>query len=1224
METQKNHNATLSSKMFKNACYCIVCCTMYPKPGELQHMHGIKHHKQMEKVMGSDAVHACQACNTKAMDLREYIKHVSTVEHKENLDGLEDVKRVSLHESLSAEAIAAIVERNKQLKHQEKKVLKKKKKKQKLEMQRNALGKNPTASKMSTQMQEVHPTDSESERWYQTYIPSRFSQSGTGYYSSCDPNSIGSNLCNKMPNESRWSENHTSQSTATDGPEPMAWSPTPYNCRYGQHGDTQAKDFTSDHFPPKGALIFDQTQADSSRSSQSVQKGSEHSTQPASFTATSTTAAQTVNSMLRNIRKSLGVREPCRAEREARKQICESRKQGSDASQNDLSTSAHPHQMLFRTIQMPKDLSEASQTDSQDITYITSSPDVSKAREQNNSRKVRIAHKPGKAHGDKEDRLKPTINKLLSQSGSKSRLDWNMMYDQAKKRRTKRKPRFGVEMVKRQIPQLPEARSLTLSEGSLWVTLPVNSSDPPGILPPELQVPDDTNSCIEVQSDSQEFLESNCAPNIIRVSKKEPNWKDGSEEFRDGRCSSKRKRNRDVVDDITDMTPATKRILNTDQGQMERLLAVSLKEEEMCLRLGDLDESANKARIALQTAYAEVQRLMLLKQQCMAEVNSLRAERIEILKAMQGASAVSELPSTSHAGAAAPTRTLPLSTSEPAPVSSNQPTPSTAPAASTPTIPDPLKQGETCHLPTNNAQLDEKPHVSQRSVNPPPSAEVLTEQLEQETSGNPQDRNQGPDKECLLIEDDSHIKVDENPHGNVSVPEKQEDKESDDVVEVNNSSNQVVIAIDESDDEDKPELGTLPVQPAPPQAAESEALVSVSFQTVQQCKSPLKIELPDEPVMGDVTSPVSVEEQKPSVGAFSDHSGPIHGLQIHNGFLYTCSADNTARAYCLVTRECKAVFDGHTNKINCLLVSAVPNAPARLFTGSSDQTIRSYSIKSQKCLNQINLPDRVLCLHIRWNILYVGLASGSVASYDLKTLKQLDVFECHGPRGVSCMGSAQEGARRLLLVGSYDSTISVRDAKSGLLLRSLEGHTKTVLCMNVVNDLVFSGSSDTSVHAHNIHSGELIRIYKGHGHAVTSIVILGKVMVTSCLDQLVRVYELQSHDRLQVYGGHSDMVMCMAVHKSIIYTGCYDGSLTAVKLNLMKNYRCWWEKCSLIFGILDHLVQHLTRDHTNPSLQMIKCRWRSCDAFFANQQSIKEKLPEHMQFHVDNDSSAAL
>lgn len=28
-----------------------------------------------------------------------------------------------------------------------------------------------------------------------------------------------------------------------------------------------------------------------------------------------------------------------------------------------------------------------------------------------------------------------------------------------------------------------------------------------------------------------------------------------------------------------------------------------------------------------------------------------------------------------------------------------------------------------------------------------------------------------------------------------------------------------------------------------------------------------------------------------------------------------------------------------------------------------------------------------------------------------------------------------------------------------------------------------------------------------------------------------------------------------------IYTGCYDGSVQAVKLNLMKNYRCWVRVC---------------------------------------------------------------
>ncbi|XP_071600748.1 zinc finger protein 106 isoform X2 [Heliangelus exortis] len=362
------------------------------------------------------------------------------------------------------------------------------------------------------------------------------------------------------------------------------------------------------------------------------------------------------------------------------------------------------------------------------------------------------------------------------------------------------------------------------------------------------------------------------------------------------------------------------------------------------------------------------------------------------------------------------------------------------------------------------------------------------------------------------------------------------------------------------------------------------------------------------------------EDEEPTEGNFEGHLAAVNALQIFGNLLYTCSADKTVCAYNLVSRKCVAIFEGHTSKVNCLLVTQTNGKNAALYTGSSDHTINCYNIKTRERMEQFKLEDRVLCLHSRWRILYAGLANGSVVTFSIKNNKQVDTFECHGPRAVSCLATAQEGARRLLVVGSYDCTISVRDARNGLLLRTLEGHSKTILCMKVVNDLVFSGSSDQSVHAHNIHTGELVRIYKGHNHAVTVVNILGKVMVTACLDKFVRVYELQSHDRLQVYGGHTDMIMCMTIHKSMIYTGCYDGSVRAVRLNLMQNYRCWWHGCSLIFGVVDHLKQHLLNDHTNPNFQTLKCRWKNCDAFFTSRKGSKQDAVGHIERHAEDDS----
>ncbi|XP_028994794.1 zinc finger protein 106 [Betta splendens] len=427
----------------------------------------------------------------------------------------------------------------------------------------------------------------------------------------------------------------------------------------------------------------------------------------------------------------------------------------------------------------------------------------------------------------------------------------------------------------------------------------------------------------------------------------------------------------------------------------------------------------------------------------------------------------------------------------------------------------------------------------------------------------------------------------------------------------------------------QPQTQAFPAAPAPdsykpePQSLACNEVTSTSDMDVcrsSESEMPVPTNLPKINKTSSDASSDHGEDEMPMEGVFEGHQEAVNAMQVHNGLLYTCSGDRTVRAFDLVSRRCVAVFEGHSSKVSCLLVSVAPSLHHRLYSGSSDQTIRCYSLKTQELEQQFSLPDRVLCFHSRWKTLYAGLANGTVVTFNLKTNRQMDAFECHGPRAVSCLASSQEGSRRILLVGSYDSTISVRDAKNGLLLRALVGHTKTVLCMKVVNDLVFSGSSDQCVYAHNIHTGELVQVYNGHSHAVSVVTVLGKVMVTACLDKLVRVYDLQTHNQLQVYGGHKDMVMCMAIHKNMIYTGCYDGSVQAVKLNLMQNYRCWWHGCSMVFAVKEHLQQHLIDSHTNPSLQKLRCRWKNCEEFLCTRNSSKQGLLVHMQKHAEEET----
>ncbi|KAM6915438.1 zinc finger protein 106 [Xenentodon cancila] len=1142
------------------------------------------------------------------------------------------------------------------------------------------------------------------------------------------------------------SKTHKCQGGATDRPNQMTLPPVSQNRYYSMQSNSGPdRDFTSDNLPENGAIVFDHDHGETTASFRP--EGSSCSCCPAPANKSDDTAPVQeldVAAMLKQIRRVLGVREPCRADREARKQNSEVSVRAVDRSATQQAEAGQPagtstriHVTSSPAVPPPQVTAPAPRTDPSSIDSATSNHTTVKRRrrrreqcrenslaaerlsnssendyqgcsegstslsrcaatysEPNLSKphKVRIAHRPQVVQEQKEVGCKPTLGNLPNLSGARSNLSWRKMYDDMKRKDVRGAPRFGIMLANHETDHERSTRDddLPLSEGFHWESLPGGVSGTDLTLPPPSH---ESHPDTQPVSRLEEPLEQPRAAQSPRSSqtvtgatvKEELNVEDESGALRNSVCANKRK-NTTVTDDGEASEKSgiekKKRKSNKDQEQLDQLLAVSVREDELSHSLQDLDKCLVQARSALQVAYTEVQRLMLLRQQFTNEVDSLRTKRIEILQLMQegysGASKAAERASTSSAGAAAtiPSPSLPsssafsssLSQQSPAAsplshISQPHPTPQTLAGV-------PLKQ-EICSLaPAGQTSVFSRTspcisEVSQVLVNPPaplfpsnllpplllrpshlgaptdaqkPLAESSTfvnssspvtsaRQKEEETRERLKSSTKAMvlTKEAPCAQSESGTKTGRHKKmGNVKGNGSSEDKsvqrkatevdnegnESDNSVEMVSFSNQEVIDVDKSDCEESPETDA-PVQPEAPQKSVGVDFSSPSTQSETKTESkiqPLTVQTKDAntPAVKDDTISESMEDKELSLGSFLSHAGSVHGLQVHNGLLYTCSGDNTARAYSLESRECQAVFEGHTNKVNCLLVSSLPNMPTRLYTGSSDQTIRCYSIKSKKCLEQLSLPDRVLCLHVAWNTLYAGLASGSVTSFDLKTVKELDVFECHGPRGVSCLGTAQEGARRLLLVGSYDSTISIRDAKSGLLLRSLQGHTKTVLCMKVVNDLVFSGSSDTSVHAHNIHTGELIRIYKGHSHAVTSIAILGKVMLTACLDKLVRVYELQSHDRLQVYGGHSDMVMCMAVHKSVIYTGCYDGSIQAVKLNLIQNHRCWWQSCPLVFGVPEHLIQHLVNDHSNPNLQTVKCRWKGCNTFFATTQSVKQ------------------
>ncbi|KAA8579221.1 hypothetical protein FQN60_007162 [Etheostoma spectabile] len=954
----------------------------------------------------------------------------------------------------------------------------------------------------------------------------------------------------------------------------------------------------------------------------------------------------------------------------------------------------------------------------------------------NIARRVRNLSESRRSDTEKDSGLKPTVRQLISSSGSRRNVNWEQVYQEVRKKQDKGKgmPRFGIEMVPmEQEDQSQEEEDIPLLEGFQWDSMMDNSASRKRSLSESSIAPASSHSLftslmsketVQREALSSEQQGSSISPNPIFTQENKDNTRQQEVEQMLGQFETLAQKQPEKLTSATvkalqrsdsDVRSAETSSLEhnnkrrkvkskKERLQIDQLLAVSLREEELSRSLQTVDTSLIQARAALEAAYIEVQRLMVVKQQMTGEMSTLRNKRIELLKGMQGS--LEEAPQVKlkeekmdsvEAEPHMPSSTL-ISSDSAAPPSPGPPAErASPPSSSLPFMPLVIKQEplSPVHVSSELDPVDNITHcahsttpeqpVAPAAASPPdptlhfqPSSESQPELYQTNTEHNWDNFAEPADcKESLsgLVETmEKSIQATQN-----SLTSLPDSKTPIKLLLASRRGSEEGSVIDCAAPQsfESPSILNLPASPSElrsgkrvrklkkrkvlkkaqgteqPESSDTEidgdalrprwlrprrrsSQVSTStlpledregdvnmegveeasrrlFQTSklekEDPKSPKNmVELPKvaraelplsldseecmEVIAADAFSDPG-EDDLPTEGVFEGHQEAVNAMQIYNGLLYTCSGDRTVKAFDLVSHKCVGVFEGHSSKVSSLLVSAAPSLHHRLYSGSSDQTICCYSLKTRELEQQFSLPDRVLCLHSRWKILFAGLANGTVVTFNLKTNKQMDVFECHGPRAVSCLASSQEGARKILLVGSYDSTISVRDAKNGLLLRTLDGHIKTVLCMKVVNDLVFSGSSDQCVYAHNIHTGELVRVYKGHSHAVTVVSVLGKVMVTACLDKLVRVYDLQSHNQLQVYAGHKDMVMCMAIHKNM------------------------WHGCSLVFGMMEHLQQHLINDHTGANSQTLKCRWKNCDEFICARSSSKQGVLMHMQKHTE-------
>ncbi|KAJ3104441.1 SCF ubiquitin ligase complex subunit cdc4 [Phlyctochytrium planicorne] len=254
------------------------------------------------------------------------------------------------------------------------------------------------------------------------------------------------------------------------------------------------------------------------------------------------------------------------------------------------------------------------------------------------------------------------------------------------------------------------------------------------------------------------------------------------------------------------------------------------------------------------------------------------------------------------------------------------------------------------------------------------------------------------------------------------------------------------------------------------------------------------------------------------------HEGGVWALQYWNNTLVSGSTDRTVRVWDLETGRCTHVFEGHTSTVRCLMIvtptviSPPPNKyghvqpsstqttdiPCPLIvTGSRDATLRVW-----------RLPDPHFVL------------------YGLETRDNLPLngapYFMHVLSGHTNSVRAIAGHGRVLVSGSYDTTVRVWDLVTGENVHCFRGHREKVYSVGYCHELrrAVSGSMDATVRVWCTRTGASLFCLEGHSSLVGLLELSPTYLVSAAADATLRIWCPTTGQCLATLTGHAAAITC--------------------------------------------------------------------------------------------------
>ncbi|CAN8272929.1 unnamed protein product [Cochlearia groenlandica] len=249
-----------------------------------------------------------------------------------------------------------------------------------------------------------------------------------------------------------------------------------------------------------------------------------------------------------------------------------------------------------------------------------------------------------------------------------------------------------------------------------------------------------------------------------------------------------------------------------------------------------------------------------------------------------------------------------------------------------------------------------------------------------------------------------------------------------------------------------------------------------------------------------------------------------------------------------------ASLEGHKKDVKGI---SLPMGSDKLFSASSDGTLRIWDCHSGQCVHTVNLKAEAGSLISEGPWVFLGLPN-AVKAFNVQTSKDLHL------NGVVGQVHAMTVANGMLFAGTSSGSISVWKATVSesdpfTYLTSLEGHHRgEVTCFIVSGQRLYSGSVDKTIKVWDLNTLQCIMTL-WDTDTVTSLLCWDKFLLSSSLDGTIKVWACSEDGSLKVVNTHrqeqSVHAFCGmhdAEGKPIIFCSYKDGTVSICDLPSFK------------------------------------------------------------------------